>query len=46
VVSRDKGYFGAKSKGFDTTIKRTVKHSIGMSDFLRNKQISSIKCSE
>ncbi len=46
VVSRDKGYFGAKPKGFDTTIKRTVKHPIGMSDFLRNKRISSIKCSK
>jgi hypothetical protein len=26
VIYRDKGYFGAKPKGFDATIKRAVKN--------------------
>ncbi len=37
VVFRDKGYFGAKPKGFDATIKRAVKHLIGMSDFFKKQ---------
>ena len=42
VVYRDRGYFGAKSKGYDATMKRAVKeHPLGMSDILRNKRISS-----
>jgi IS5 family transposase len=42
VVYRDRGYFGAKSKGYDATIKRAVKeHHLGIRDILRNKRISS-----
>ena len=42
VVYRDRGYFGAKSKGYDATMKRAVKeHPLGISDILRNKRISS-----
>jgi 23S rRNA maturation-related 3'-5' exoribonuclease YhaM len=37
VVSIDKGYFGAKPKGFDATIKRAVKHPIGMSYFFKKQ---------
>jgi len=42
VVYRDRGYFGAKSKGYDATIKRAVKeHLLEIRDILRNKRISS-----
>jgi transposase, IS5 family len=42
VVYRDRGYFGAKTKGCDATMKRAVKrHTLGIKDTLRNKRISS-----
>jgi IS5 family transposase len=42
VVHRDREYFGAKSKGYDATMKRTVKeYHLGISDVLRNKRIIS-----
>ena len=42
VVYRDRGYFGAKSKGYDATMKRAVKeHPLGIKNILRNKSISS-----
>jgi IS5 family transposase len=42
VVYRDRGYFGAKSKGYDATMKRAVRgHALGIKDILRNKRISS-----
>ena len=42
VVYRDRGYFGAKTKGYTTTMKRAVKgHTLGIKDILRNKGISS-----
>jgi IS5 family transposase len=42
VVYRDRGYFGAKSRSYDATMKRAVKeHSLRMSDILRDKIISS-----
>jgi len=35
-------YFGAKSKGYNTTMKRAVKkHSLGIRDILRNKRKAS-----
>jgi transposase, IS5 family len=38
VVYRDRGYFGAKSKGYDKTMKRAAnEHPLGMSCILRNK---------
>ena len=41
VICRDRGYFEAKSKDYDATIKRVVKeHLLGMSDVLRNRSIS------
>jgi len=41
VVYRDRGYFGADSKGFDATMQRGVRgHPIGIRDILRNKRIS------
>jgi IS5 family transposase len=44
VVYRDKGYFGAKSKNYNATMKRSLKeHPTGMSDGLRNKEINSKK---
>ena len=44
VVYRDRGYFGAKTKGYNTTMKRAVKgHTLGIKDILRNKRISSKK---
>jgi len=44
VVYRDRGYFGAKTKGYNTTMKRVVKgHTLGIKDILRNKRISSKK---
>jgi IS5 family transposase len=40
----DRGYFLAKSKGYDATKKRGMKeHLLGMSYVLRNKRISSKK---
>jgi transposase, IS5 family len=42
VVYRDRGYFGAKSKSYDATMKRAVKeHPLGIKNILRNKRISS-----
>jgi len=42
VVYRDRGYFGAKTKGYTATMKRTVKgHTLGIKDISRNKRISS-----
>jgi IS5 family transposase len=42
VVYRDRGYFGAKAKGYNATMKRAVKgHTLGIKDILRNKRISS-----
>jgi IS5 family transposase len=44
VVYRDRGYFGAKPKGFDATMQRGVRgHPIGIRDILRNKRISKIR---
>ena len=38
----DRGYFGAKTKGYNTTMKRVVKgHTLGIKDILRNKRINS-----
>ena len=38
MVYRDRGYFGAKSKGYDKTMKRAAnEHLLGMSYILRNK---------
>jgi transposase, IS5 family len=42
VVYKDKGYFGAKSKGYNATMKRTLKeHFLEIRNVLRNKRISS-----
>ncbi|WP_135603954.1 IS5 family transposase [Methanococcoides sp. NM1] len=42
VVYRDRGYFGATSKGYDATMQRGVRgHPIGIRDKMRNKRISS-----
>jgi IS5 family transposase len=44
VVYRDRGYFGAESKGFNATMQRGVRgHSIGIRDKLRNARISRIR---
>jgi IS5 family transposase len=41
VVYRDRGYFGAPSKGYSATMKRSVRdHPLGIRDKLRNKRIS------
>ena len=41
IVYKDKGYFGAVSKGFSATMRRSVRgHPIGIRDILRNKRIS------
>ncbi|PKL57683.1 MAG: IS5/IS1182 family transposase [Methanomicrobiales archaeon HGW-Methanomicrobiales-5] len=41
VAYRDKGYFGAPSKGYNATMRRGVRgHPIGIRDKLRNKRIS------
>jgi IS5 family transposase len=41
VAYKDKGYFGAPSKGYSATMKRSVRaHPIGIWDILRNKRIS------
>lgn len=41
VGYKDKGYFGVISKGFNATMKRSVRgHPIGIRDILRNKRIS------
>jgi IS5 family transposase len=41
VVYRDKGYFGAICKGYNATMKRSVRdHPIGIKDKLRNKRIA------
>jgi IS5 family transposase len=41
VAYRDKGYFGADSKGHNATMNRSVRgHPIGIRDILRNKRIS------
>jgi IS5 family transposase len=37
----DKGYSGAKTKGYDASMKRAARgHPLGISDILRNKRIS------
>ncbi len=42
VVYKDRGYFGAKTKGYNVTMKRAVKgHTLGIKDILGNKRISS-----
>ena len=42
MVYRDRGYFGAKTKGYNAIMKRAVKgHTLGIKDILRNKRISS-----
>ena len=49
MVYRDREYFGAKSKGYDATMKKVIKeYHLGISDVLRNKRISSkkLKCNE
>ena len=44
MAYREWGYFGAKSKVYDVTIKRVGKeHPIAMSDILRNKIINTKK---
>ena len=41
VVYRDKGYFGAESRGIDATMRRATRgHPLGIRDKLRNKRIS------
>jgi IS5 family transposase len=41
VGYKDKGYFGATSKGYSATMRRSVRgHPIGIRDILRNKRIS------
>lgn len=41
VVYKDRGYFGVPSRGYDATMKRSVRnHPIGIRDKLRNKRIS------
>ncbi len=41
VAYKDKGYFGAPSKGYSATMRRSVRgHPIGIRDVLRNKRIS------
>ena len=42
MIYRYRGYFGAKSRSYDETMKRAVKeNSLRMSDILRDKIISS-----
>jgi IS5 family transposase len=44
VVYRNREYFGAKSKGYDATMKKAIKEShLGVSDVLRNKRTISKK---
>jgi IS5 family transposase len=44
VVYRDRGYFGAESKGFNATMQRGIRgHPIGIRDQLRNARISRIR---
>ena len=44
VAYKDKGYFGAPSKGYSATMRRSVRgHPIGIRDILRNKRISKIR---
>jgi len=44
VVYRDRGYFGAETKGFNATMRRGVRgHPIGIRDQLRNVRISRIR---
>ncbi len=41
VAYKDKGYFGATSKGYSATMRRSVRgYPIGIWDILRNKRIS------
>lgn len=41
VVYRDKGYFGAPTKGYDATMKRATRgHPLNIKEELRNKRIS------
>src|SRR5271169_6512950 len=42
MVYRGRGYFGAKTKGYNATMKIAVKgHTLGIRDILRNKIIIS-----
>ncbi len=42
VICRDRGYFGPKLKGCDSTMRRVVKdYSLEMSDVFRNKRVRS-----
>ena len=42
AVYRDKGYFGAKPRGYDATMRRGVRgHPLGICDRLRNARIGS-----
>jgi IS5 family transposase len=44
VVYRDRGYFGAETKGFNATMQRGVRgHPIGIRDILRNARISKTR---
>ena len=46
MVYRDRGYFGAKTKGYNAIMKRAVKgHTLGIKDISRNKRISSKRVS-
>jgi transposase, IS5 family len=41
----DKGYHGAKTKGYDASMKKAARgHQLSISDQLRNKRISSKRC--
>ena len=41
MVYRDRGYFGAKTKGYDSTMKRVVKgHTLGIKDILEIRALA------
>ena len=41
VVYRDRGYFGAKTKGYNATMKRAVKeHTLGIKDILEIRALA------
>jgi len=47
VVYRNREYFGAKSKGYNATMKKAIKeYHLGISDLLRNKRSISKKSNE
>jgi Transposase and inactivated derivatives, IS5 family len=44
VIYRDRGYFGAETKGFNATMQRGVRgHPIGIRDIFRNARISKTR---